>query len=262
MRTPLALLCTLFVLSACSHAALRSDLAPRASDASPAERPGLGTRWGEDRYAPVHEVAFTRARGGPLYLASIHYDDAAGVAALRDRALRLSPWRAGEPIFQRAGETPWGGVSIRVVDGDGRDLPGYHADDRVLVEGEPGQRYALVIDNRSGQRLEVVASVDGLDVLDGRAASLDKPGYVAEAGQRLVIEGFRRSDREVAAFRFGTVADSYAARTAETGAQHVGVIGVALFAEAGAPSPEREAEARRREQADPFPSRYASPPVE
>src|SRR5687767_8938514 len=57
----------------------------RANAAAPAERPGLGTRFGEDRHAPAHDVAFER-QGGPVHLATLHYDDSAGVAALRARA--------------------------------------------------------------------------------------------------------------------------------------------------------------------------------
>ena len=61
----------------------------------------------------------------------------------------------------------------------------------------------------------------------------------------------------VAAFRFGRVADSYAA---QTGSDHnVGVIGLAIFAERGARW--TRGELHRRDTADPFPQRdYAAPP--
>ena len=76
---------------------------------------------------------------------------------------------------------------------------------------------------------------------------------------------------EVAAFRFGSVRDSYAAQTAEFGDRHVGVIGVALYTERGAEPvempiertrrPDLEDDAAKRESADPFPGRFAQPPA-
>ena len=109
---------------------------------------------------------------------------------------------------------------------------------------------------------EVVASVDGLDVTDGRSASPDKRGYVVPPHGRVEIDGFRRNMAEVAAFRFGSVRDSYAARTAETGDRNVGVIGVALFSERGVDWTALDREAERREQADAFPGRFAQPPTD
>jgi hypothetical protein len=61
----------------------------------------------------------------------------------------------------------------------------------------------------------------------------------------------------VAAFRFGAVGESYAAKT--SGDRNVGVVGVAIFAEKGAVW--TPAELQRRDTADPFPARgYATPP--
>ena len=80
----------------------------------------------------------------------------------------------------------------------------------------------------------------------------------------LTIEGFRRSSSAVAAFRFGSVANSYAALT--SGDRNVGVIGVAVFAERSQPVPRRPTpvytnrEIEKRETADPFPRQYAQPP--
>jgi hypothetical protein len=64
---------------------------------------------------------------------------------------------------------------------------------------------------------------------------------------------------QVAAFRFGSVRGSYAA--GKGGERNVGVIGVALFSERGAERPWTAREIERREAADPFPGRFASPPI-
>lgn len=234
------------------------------SDAA-SERPGLGTVFGENRHSPVREVSFERSSDSPSFIASMIYNDEQGVATLRSRLGRS--YRADEPVFQSfAGGRSWGGVVVRVVDGGGRMLPAYHLGERVLLVGESGERYSIEIDNHTEQRYEVLASVDGLDVVDGHIASLNKPGYVLSAHGHLRIDGFRRNLSEVAAFRFGSVRDSYASQTAEFGDRHVGMIGVALYTERGAEPIERsrrlelEDDAAKRESADPFPGRFAQPP--
>jgi hypothetical protein len=108
-------------------------------------------------------------------------------------------------------------------------------------------------------RVEVVASVDGLDVLDGKEASWGKRGYLVPAWGSVEIDGFRQSSDHVAAFRFGSVRDSYAARTGSD--RNVGIVGIAIFTSRQAPSwPWTNREVERRRSADPFPGAYASPP--
>jgi len=129
---------------------------------------------------------------------------------------------------------PW---SVQVVDEWGRTLPTFEQGGRTYVLGSLGQRYLLRIRNGTGRRIEVVASVDGRDVVDGRQATLDRRGYVVDPWETLTVDGFRTSDTTVAAFRFSTVPRSYAARMGD--ARDVGVIGVAVFAEAAPPPPRR-----------------------
>lgn len=92
-----------------------------------------------------------------------------------------------------------------------------------------GQRYRIHVQNPTSQRMEVVVSVDGLDAVDGGEASLSKRGYVLAPFGDVTIEGWRTSLDSVAAFRFGSVHDSYAGRTGRD--RNVGVIGVAFFSE-------------------------------
>jgi hypothetical protein len=150
-------------------------------------------------------------------------------------------------------EVPPLDVEVRVQDSAGRPLPASCAGAQCITVGEVGQRYTIVIHNRGPYRLEAVASVDGLDVLDGQPASSHKRGYVVGPYATLEIEGWRRSAAQVAAFRFSSVAHSYAARTGSD--RNVGVIGVALFREAGyaAAPPPNANEVWLRQSADPFP---------
>lgn len=99
-----------------------------------------------------------------------------------------------------------------------------------FVAGELGERYALRLVNDSADRLEVVVSVDGRDVLSGKVGDFKRQrGYVIDPFGEVVIDGFRRSLDHVAAFRFSSVRNSYSARRGTP--QHVGVIGVAVFRE-------------------------------
>ena len=84
--------------------------------------------------------------------------------------------------------------------------------------------------NHSGRRIEAVVTVDGRDVVDGKNGDFQhKRGYLVPAWGQVDIDGWRLSESQAAAFRFSSVADSYAARTGN--AREVGVIGVAVFPE-------------------------------
>jgi hypothetical protein len=212
------------------------------------DRPGLGTEFGENVYSRVVEQPFERAGSDPFAAVAVHYNDAEGVQAQADyRGAGLAPVTA---------QTPHGGISIAVTDESGNALPGFAAGGRTLVVGEAGRRYNLRITNLTAGRFEVVASVDGLDVIDGKSASYGKRGYIIAPNSTLTIDGFRTSDDTVAAFRFAAVRDSYAARSGDD--RNVGVVGFAFFAERG--SRWTTDELARRESADPFPGRYSTPP--
>lgn len=80
------------------------------------------------------------------------------------------------------------------------------------VEGRLGERYAIRLHNHAWRRVEVVVAVDGRDAIDGGPAHAGKRGYVIRPHSTVEIDGFRLSLNDVAAFRFTTVPDSYAAR--------------------------------------------------
>ncbi len=213
------------------------------------DRPGLGTSYGEQVYAPISFAPFVRAASSPWAEVLLHYNDADGVGA---HAEYLGTWP--QPLEVYAGD---GSLAVALVDDAGRTLPGLQANGRTLIVGADGQRYKIVVRNGTSARFEVVASVDGLDVIDGRPADPNRRGYIVDPQDVLVIDGFRTSDANVAAFRFGRVADSYAART--SGDRNVGVVGLAIFSERGAVW--TPAELHLRDTANPFPSRsYAMPP--
>lgn len=111
----------------------------------------------------------------------------------------------------------------------GERLPTYRHGGRFYVAGKPGDRYALELRNRTGERLLTVISVDGVNVVSGETASASQRGYVLAPLGSVEIAGWRKSSQEVAAFYFTALPDSYAARTNRP--TNVGVIGIAAFRE-------------------------------
>jgi hypothetical protein len=153
------------------------------------------------------------------------------LAALATMVLACGSADAHPPVrvdVGRVGGLPYG-MYVEVLDQYGSPLETGYSGGRKYVLGEHGGRYTIRVANPSSRRVEVVVSVDGLDVIDGKAASFGKRGYVINPYGDVRIEGWRTSFSSVAAFRFGRVADSYAARTGS--ARNVGVIGVAVFTE-------------------------------
>lgn len=219
----------------------------------PSERPGLGTAWGENVESRVQEGVFVRAnRAQPFAVAAIWYNDRQGANAMAGTSDYRAYDQAVVPAFN-------GGISVHLKGEQGQVLPGFQAGGRQYVIGEAGTRYTIVVHNRSDYRFEAVASVDGLDVVDGRPAAYAKRGYILDPRATLEIDGFRRSADTVAAFRFSSVRESYTAQSGK-GTRNVGVIGVALFHERGSSPVWSQGEIDRRHQADPFPGRYAVPP--
>src|SRR5579883_1874834 len=97
------------------------------------------------------------------------------------------------------------------------------------VAGTPGARYAIRIHNRQGERLLAVASVDGVNVISGATAGTDQDGYVFGSYESYDIDGWRKSDTQVADFIFTDPQSAYATRTGRPA--NLGVIGIALFRE-------------------------------
>ena len=118
--------------------------------------------------------------------------------------------------------------TVELVAENGQVLDTYAHRGRSYVLGMAGGRYSIRVKNPTARRVEAVISVDGLDVIDGENADFTgKRGYVVPAYGELLVDGFRTSTTQVAAFRFSAVADSYAERKGK--GRNVGVIGVAIF---------------------------------
>lgn len=121
-------------------------------------------------------------------------------------------------------------VEVTVVDRTtGVELPRHRHRGQRYVAGNPGDRYAVRLRNKSAGRILAVLSVDGVNAVSGETAAVDQAGYVLDPYAVVEITGWRKSLNDVAAFVFTALPDSYAARTGRP--DNVGVIGVAVFRE-------------------------------
>ena len=124
-------------------------------------------------------------------------------------------------------------VSLEV---DGRPTPLYPAPDgsgRYYLEAWRGARYALRIANRTGERLGVLLTVDGLNAISGERAPAGRAGgrmYVLYPWDETVVRGWRTSLEEVRQFTFVDEERSYAARSGKAGGR-LGWIEVEVYRE-------------------------------
>lgn len=225
----------------------------RDAPKEPGDRPGLGTEWGETRFSRISTVPFSRADATtPIATASLFYNDEQGARAM-----------ANASGFQRFATGSYsignGLATISLRDEGSRFYSGFTAGGRNYIIGEAGRRYTIVVKNNTDVRFEVILSVDGLDVLDGKAAAFNKRGYLVDPHGSIEVDGFRQSTEAVAAFRFSSVRDSYAGQK-HGDTRNVGVIGVALFHEKGTNPLWNLQEIQRRQNANPFPGQFATPP--
>ncbi len=202
----------------------------------------LATEYGERHSSSVHSVEFARAADAPDMVLALRYDAASrlGAGQFLSSGARISGMSFAGPL------------SLSLTDGAGEPLHAVSLNGEAFAVGRIGERYMVGIENGSGERFEAVVSVDGLDVLDGDDASYHKRGYLVAPYSSTMIEGWRTSYSEVAAFRFSAIEDGYGARTGR--ARNSGVVGVAFFREQ-APQFVPPPPPRHDPQPDPFPGR-------
>jgi hypothetical protein len=214
----------------------------RREEARPAEeRPGLATGFGKRIRDEWQQQSFVRASNSPAGTSMVFYNDKEGIKAMTGYRYR------GEEVEQAAGGlVEWG------IKGGMGFLPVHESGGKRFVEGRAGAAYSLWIKNRCRSRVEVVLSVDGLDVIDGKSASFAKRGYVIAPGETLEVKGWRTGWDSVARFEFSSVGASYANQR-HGDARNVGVVGMAVFGEKGVdPWKWMPREVNTRQTANPF----------
>jgi hypothetical protein len=117
------------------------------------------------------------------------------------------------------------------VDGQTASLfPAPDGSGRFYFEARKGGRYAVTLQNRTGERVGVVLTVDGLNVISGERDEGRGRMYVLDPWQRTTVQGWRTSLREVRQFTFVDERASYAARSGKAN-EKMGWIEMAVYRE-------------------------------
>lgn len=219
------ILCFLFCifLTACSKKAeenassqstqtTSADAAAEAANNNVAADEKLGTKWGDEIDSHVTEVDLKRKSSSPIAESIVQYAD----KNYKGKSINSISLVAGN-------------IDFSVIDDQGNKLPMYRVGKSYYLAGREGQSYQLQYENHTGKTFEVVASVDGIDVINGSEASRSNAGYILHANDALKIAGFRKSDRAVASFTFSKPKESYAANSDNGSIQNAGVIGTAIY---------------------------------
>ena len=231
----ISLLLSLFVAACSSTNTKMSEMSAEATvqNAQVAKSEKLGTKWGDEISSNVTEVNLKRLSSSPIAESQVRY------------ASKKYVGKAVNSLSLAAGK-----ISFSIVDDAQRPLPLFRDGQQYYLSGKDGQSYQLKYQNHSNSTFEVVASVDGLDVIDGRAASRSNSGYVLRPQGELIVEGFRKSDSAVASFTFSRPEDAYAANSDHGSIQNTGVIGTVIYPLQSMATTDKAADA----------SKYAPPP--
>ena len=140
------------------------------------------------------------------------------------------------PAHAHQGWTAGTGSLVTVsVEVEGVSSPLYPAPDgtgRYYVEARRGGRYALRLANRTGERVAVLMTVDGINVISGDKQRADEQGrmYVLDPWESALIQGWRTSLDDVRRFTFVDEQASYAARSGKSNSR-MGWIEMSVFRE-------------------------------
>lgn len=180
--------------------------------------PAMGTAWGQDIHSTVTAVSAERAGAEPIDSIVINYTTRT------------------EPGYDKIYSIRIGELEYAVRDKNFNSLPVSRIFNRspgqwqYQLQAKMNTQYQLYVRNYSHDTdYEIVATVDGLDVLNGRPGSVRNPGYIVKAGDSLAIKGFRRNNSTQAAFVFSPLNEAYSANSAYGDVRNAGVIGFAAF---------------------------------
>lgn len=147
--------------------------------------------------------------------------------------------------------------------------PSPRGDQRLYFQAFKGRNYGVRLTNQTGERVAVLLTVDGLNVISGNRSSQSRnePMYVLDPWESATIRGWRTSLNEIRRFVFVDEQRSYAERTGQ-GNGDLGWIRVTTYREAGVrrykPQTDwnsREDEFGQRQESKAAPQSEAAPPM-
>ena len=113
------------------------------------------------------------------------------------------------------------------------------------VEALEGREYSIRLTNRTGERVAVALSVDGLNTVDAKTTTPERATkWILEPWGSITLDGWQTSGSTARRFFFTTEKDSYGAWLGKT--KNLGVIAAAVFRERRpTPAPILHGESRR-----------------
>jgi hypothetical protein len=122
------------------------------------------------------------------------------------------------------------GVSVEVAGQPATLYPASDGSGRYYVEARKGCQYLVRLTNRSGERLGVVLTVDGLNVISGDRDQGHGRMYVLDPWRHATVQGWRTSLDKVRRFTFVDEEASYSARAGKANSK-MGWIEVSVYRE-------------------------------
>ena len=120
---------------------------------------------------------------------------------------------------------------------DGRPMEEHAARGRTYLEALEGRDYSIRLRNRTGTRVAVALSVDGLNTIDARTTTPEEASkWILGPYQTIVIDGWQTGPSTARRFFFTSEDRSYGAWLGKT--RNLGVIAAAFYKERpGLPAP-------------------------
>jgi hypothetical protein len=113
---------------------------------------------------------------------------------------------------------------------DGKPLPEYHARDTTYIEALEGREYTVRLRNRTGERVAIALSVDGLNSIDAKTTTAREASkWILGPWETITVGGWQTSSSSARKFFFTTEQRSYGEWLGKT--KNLGVVTVAVFRE-------------------------------
>jgi hypothetical protein len=113
---------------------------------------------------------------------------------------------------------------------NGRKVKEYSHNGLTFIEAKEGTEFSIEVKNHQSGRVVAIVSVDGIDVVDGKPATSKSRGYILNGHSAETVNGYRRSQDQIATFKFTNSEGSYA--TDKGSGQNNGIIAVKFVGEA------------------------------
>lgn len=133
-------------------------------------------------------------------------------------------------------------ISVKIVADGGYIFPTYpttapNGSYRAYLQAERNAGYGIHIKNHTNQRIAIVVTVDGRNIISGKKSYLKNTEkfYILKPHAQATYRGWRTSNNTINRFYFTEESNSYAGAWGDNSA--MGVIAVAAYAEKIQPSP-------------------------